>query len=228
MESGISEFDEDPQNNNFAEIVQLNRPLAGKIILILGPMFACKTKTLINYIDRHMIAKKKCVVVRHAIDTRYDSAPNQDTSPDNIEISDFGACIRKPFIVTHDLVYYRKCPVISTKDLNTVAKEHDKYDVIGIDEGQFFPDLVYCAELLANLGKIVYITGLSGDFKQNAFPVISELVPKCSDLIFVKAVCVKCQNDASFTIRTSNEKEQVVVGADEKYIPVCRACLEFN
>jgi len=41
-----------------------------------------------------------------------------------------------------------------------------KFDVIGIDEGQFFDDLVEFSESCANEGKIVIISALNSDFKK--------------------------------------------------------------
>ena len=40
-----------------------------------------------------------------------------------------------------------------------------EYDVIGIDEGQFFPDLVAWCEQMANRGKIVLVAALDGTFQ---------------------------------------------------------------
>jgi len=43
------------------------------------------------------------------------------------------------------------------------------YDVIGIDEGQFFTDIVEFAEEFANHGKIVIISSLSGTFLRGSW-----------------------------------------------------------
>jgi thymidine kinase len=40
----------------------------------------------------------------------------------------------------------------------------------------------------------------------------------------VHAICVSCGNLAQFSHRTDNEKGQVLVGATEKYMPLCRSC----
>ena len=208
------------------------------ITLIIGPMFAYKTKMLINCIDRHMIAKKSCVVVRHAFDTRYDATNSRncdETCGKSCEVfcrkfmeteqNDSEKVTKKPFIRTHDEVYYRKCPVYSSGDLKSLMNILQQYEVIGIDEGQFFPDLAeYCSSLAA-LGKTVYVAGLSGDYKQEAFAPIAALLPKCSDIKFLKSVCHYCKNDASFTKRTSSENDTIVIGAEDKYIPVCEHCL---
>ncbi len=46
--------------------------------------------------------------------------------------------------------------------LKEVSSHVKDYDVIGVDEGQFFPDLVDAVEEYANLGKIVIIAALDG------------------------------------------------------------------
>ncbi|KAK6049869.1 thymidine kinase [Cooperia oncophora] len=46
--------------------------LRGKITCILGPMFSGKTTELLRMHDRQIIAKRKCVLVKYAGDTRYD------------------------------------------------------------------------------------------------------------------------------------------------------------
>lgn len=210
------------------------------ITLIIGPMFACKTTKLINCIDRHMIAKKSCVIVRHAFDTRYDSPNTKNCdetcdkscevfcrkSSDKIPIaSENDAVVQKPFIRTHDEIYYKKCPIYSANDLKPLFGILVQYDVIGIDEGQFFADLAeYCC-LLSTMGKTVYVAGLSSDYKQEVFAPIANLLPKCSNVKFVKSICFYCKNDASFTKRTSNENDTIVIGAEDKYIPVCEQCL---
>jgi thymidine kinase len=44
----------------------------------------------------------------------------------------------------------------------------------------------------------------------------------------VHAVCVDCGNLAHFSHRTVAQKEQVLVGAVEKYKPLCRSCYQQN
>ena len=49
--------------------------------------------------------------------------------------------------------------------------------VIGIDEGQFFADLVGWCESMANKGKIVLVAALDGTFQRKPFYYILSLVP---------------------------------------------------
>merc|ERR1712029_1099920 len=103
----------------------------GQIQLIMGPMFSGKTTELIRRLKRYQIARYECLIVKYADDDRYD---------------DEG-------IATHD-----RQSLKATKAKTLMSKlrsKLDDYDVIGVDEGQFFPDLVefceYAAEQVKNV-----------------------------------------------------------------------------
>ena len=49
--------------------------------------------------------------------------------------------------------------------------------MVGIDEGQFFPDVVKFCETAANLGKTVLVAALDGTFERKPFGNIIDLVP---------------------------------------------------
>jgi thymidine kinase len=53
----------------------------------------------------------------------------------------------------------------------------DDYDVVGIDEGQFYPDLVEMVDQFLRLGKVVVVSALDGDFRRKPFGRILELIP---------------------------------------------------
>ena len=53
---------------------------------------------------------------------------------------------------------------LKTSKLMEVANVCEGYDVIGVDEGQFFQEIVEFCELLANQGKIVVVSALDGTF----------------------------------------------------------------
>ena len=64
---------------------------------------------------------------------------------------------------THDRNEYDAIPCAKLMDqLHSV----EGYDVVGIDEGQFFPDVVEFAEKAANKGLIVIIAALDGTFQR--------------------------------------------------------------
>jgi thymidine kinase len=58
-----------------------------------------------------------------------------------------------------------------------VATLCEGYDVIGVDEGQFFQEIVEFCELLANQGKTVVVSALDGTFERKPFGNIINLIP---------------------------------------------------
>ena len=92
------------------------KPQKGSIELVLGPMFSGKSTELLRRIRRYRFAKKNCVVVKYKFDTRYS----------------------KEEVSTHDK---QLMPAIPATTLEEIYPALQKYDVIGIDEGQFFPDV---------------------------------------------------------------------------------------
>ena len=101
----------------------------------------------------------------------------------------------------------------------------DAHDVIGIDEGQFFPDIVEWSDKQANRnGKQVIIAALDGSFQRKPFGRVLELVPCAESVVKLNAVCMNCGADAPFSARISAETELEVVGGADKYIAACRAC----
>jgi thymidine kinase len=85
----------------------------------------------------------------------------------------------------------------------------------------------------------VYLFGLDSDFNRNTFGHTLKLIPFCDKVEKLSAICMKCKNGnmAIFTMikpnilsmGTDDCESQVLIGSDDKYIPVCRKCyLENN
>ena len=123
----------------------------GEIQLILGPMFAGKTTELFRRMRRQRYAKQEIILIKHTSDTRYDTKYSS-----------------KRDVHTHDGI---KAPSTVVKKLSEVDSEHLSHmDVIGIDEGQFFSDIVEFCEKWASRGKIVIVAALNADFQRK--PII--------------------------------------------------------
>jgi thymidine kinase len=175
----------------------------GRIEMICGPMFSGKTSELARQVRRHVIAARKCIVIRYAEDIRYSS--------DSIS--------------THDKVTY---PAISATVLGDVKKDVLGCDVIGIDEGQFFPDIWEFCTSMRNLGKIVIVSALDMNWLREDFPAISKLLGQCELSMKCKAVCVVCKQDATYSKRLTSETTLKVIGGSDKYAAVCLRCHEFG
>ena len=180
----------------------------GHIELIIGPMFSGKSTELMRRIKRHMIAKRDCIVVKYFKDKRYSEGD----------------------MATHDRQLLKAS---STETLDTIYESLLTHDVIGIDEGQFFPDVsnavsdsqvVEVSDKLAEKGKVVIISALDGTFQKKPFGRILELIPLCEQVNKLTAVCVGCGKDASFSQRLTCEKTVELIGGADLYRPVCRTC----
>lgn len=153
---------------------------------------------------------RKILYINHAIDTRAGSENGYST--------------HNP-LLTKNEIGYLNVKMISCSELPTI-NEVEEYDTIGIDEAQFFENLDN-AKIYADNGKRVVVSGLSGDFERNKFGSIIDLVPHAEDYTALHALCVKCADKklvtkAPFTRKINTIETQIDVGADDKYIPVCR------
>ncbi|XP_050702971.1 thymidine kinase, cytosolic-like [Eriocheir sinensis] len=171
----------------------------GQIQVIFGPMFSGKTTELMRRLRRYQLAAHSCLVIKYAADNRYDSAG----------------------MVTHDKQIF---PATSATSLEGLRDTAEAYTIIGIDEGQFFPDTVEFAEDMANRGKTVIVAALDGTFQRKGFGNILQLVPLAESVVKLSAVCTVCYQEAHYTKRTSAETALEVIGGSDKYIATCRKC----
>ena len=178
----------------------------GWIECICGSMFSGKSEELLRRIKRGVIAKQKVLLFKPSIDNRYDE--NR--------------------VSTHNGNSYDSISIEKSSDILNFVKD-TKYDIIGIDEIQFFDnDIVKIINKLADDGIRVIVAGLDMDFKAEPFHPISEMVTK------LHAVCNKCGKEASRSQRLINGKPAkyddpiVVIGASESYEARCRHCHEIE
>ena len=169
--------------------------------LIVGPMFSGKTSKLLDIYKQCKFCNIRVIIVNHEIDKRY-----HDT-----------------MVSTHDKVL---APCIQTSQLTDIKSDLiEKYDVILINEGQFFGDLSSVVIEMLQSRKKVYVCGLDGDFRRKKFGHILDLIPMCDKITKLTSLCSKCRDGTPgiFSMRLTNETAQTVVGSDN-YIPVCRKC----
>ena len=199
----VNEFSlnkQDSTNSSKSNSSRGKDKIYGKIHLILGPMFSGKSTELLRLVNRCHYKRKTTICVSYSMDNRYS---------DN------------DCVVTHDRTEY---PAIKAKNISSIRDKIEQYDVIGIDEGQFYPDLVEQCEELCNMGKTVIIAALSGNFKRESFDTIARIIPKSDIIQNINAICFDCDEDATFTLRLTNETSEVLIGGEESYKPACRGC----
>ena len=167
-----------------------------EINIIIGPMLSGKTTEMIRIINRLRTLNLKVLVINYEEDKRYSYT----------------------HMCTHDKLSTESEFI---KDLKTV--NYSNYDVICINEGQFFTGLVdFCKEVIKN-NKSVYVAALDGDYKQEKFGEVLDLIPLCNNITKLTAFCTVCNDGtrACFTKRLVDSKEQKLIGTEE-YTAVCR------
>jgi thymidine kinase len=97
---------------------------------------------------------------------------------------------------------------------------------IYINECQFFHDLKQFVLGCIKLGVHVNLFGLDGDFKQEKFGQVLDLIPFCNSLTKLKGKCQYCENDSIISHRITNDKEQYLTNAP-CYVPLCMSCSEY-
>ncbi|XP_027061415.2 thymidine kinase a-like [Coffea arabica] len=189
-------------NHKNVNIMEPAAPV-GEIHVIVGPMFAGKTTTLLRRIQTESTNGRSVAVIKSNKDTRYalDS------------------------IVTHD---GEKLPCWPMADLSSFRQKlgpeaYDKLEVIGIDEAQFFEDLHdFCRKAADHDGKTVIVAGLDGDYLRRSFGSVLEVIPLADSVTKLTARCELCGKRAFFTLRKTEETETELIAGAEVYMPVCR------
>ncbi len=172
----------------------------GWIEVVCGGMFSGKTEELIRRMRRAEIAKQKVVIFKPKIDGRYSE--NE--------------------VVSHDQRKIEAIPVPNTDEIEAKA---GPFEVIGIDEAQFFGlDLVGAANRLADKGKRVIVSGLDQDYRGVPYEPIPQLLAVAEYITKNLAICMVCGNPADRSQRLTSSKERVVIGGQEAYEARCRKC----
>ena len=162
--------------------------------LILGCMFSGKTSALQ---ENFLKLKQKVMVLDY------------DTTKSNTQYTSV--------LYSHTNIAI-PCIKLTTLDIDFLS-----YDCILINEAQFFSDLEAFVQNALLHKKDVYVYGLDGDFKQEKFGYILDLIPLCDTLTKLYAKC-NCGAKACFTKRMSTNELQYA--PHDTYKPVCRSCLK--
>uniref|UniRef100_A0A6C0H6W1 thymidine kinase n=1 Tax=viral metagenome TaxID=1070528 RepID=A0A6C0H6W1_9ZZZZ len=186
---------------------------AGCLRLYLGCMYSGKSTALLNEISRYFVLTKDIVVINHTLDQ--DRQHNQTGKSDEF------------LLQTHDNKGHTALKLTRLKDLIDNPDLRELYRtarVIVIDEAQFFPDLLSFMQEQLVQPKTFIVGGLSGDYNMNPIGQIINLVPLADEIIKLDAYCVYCSEYtiASFSKRLVSSEQQILVGKQDVYLPVCR------
>ena len=147
----------------------------GSIEIICGSMFSGKTEELIRRAKRAVIARQKICIFKPTIDIRYS----------------------REDVVSHNQISIPAFPVEHSRLIRHKSKD---YDVVAIDEAQFFDDdIVAVCNDLANAGKRVIVAGLDMDYLGHPFgpmPALMAIADEVTDLSEYTEESAKAFTDA--------------------------------
>lgn len=171
-------------------------------------MFSGKSTELIRRIRLYrQTPAKSILVVSHTADARYERS--------------------EVHVVTHDqdkeLAFKTSSllPLCSRPDYPTI-------DILFIDEGQFFDDIVAFVKKAVDVDhKHVVVSALDGDFNRRPFENISNLIAMADTYTKLTALCPLCGDGtpaifSKLKHSPSAPPPQVLVGGEESYVSVCR------
>ena len=179
----------------------------GSLQVVLGPMFSGKTTEMMRRVKRFEIARQRCVVMKYKDDQRY--------SHEHVVCTHAGDSM----------------PAVPASQLLPLFDwlMSEAYTVVGIDEGQFFEDVVPFCIKAVDAGLTVVVAALDGTFRRAPFGKVLHLIPYAERVDKLVAVCAHChERDAPFSHRfvTCSSSADVHIGGAESYAPLCRGCFE--
>ncbi len=198
--------------------------MPARLEVIVGPMFAGKTERLIEKLKRASYAKKRILILKPAQDTRTESfIASRELNEDG---------------TTRHTKTWPALLVSSREDFRNALLDTE-FDVLAIDEAQFFPLDEPRTDSLGWLGREVrdllrlrresslriIVSGLDTDFSEEPFGPIPGLMALADTVEKLSAVCMNCGADnAHRTERLSRDTAQVAIGDAKEYQVRCRIC----
>jgi thymidine kinase len=177
----------------------------GHICLLLGCMFAQKTTELLRRVRRYKSIGYKVLVVNYVGDTRYG----------------------RDCVASHDKEVEKAMCVGSLQDVEDLVRS-GAYNVVAIDEGQFFGDLFERVTTWADELPIhIVIAGLDGTSERAPFGDMLRLVPHAEEVERLNAFCSECRDGtiavySKYVGAARKDEHGVAIGGAEAYRPVCR------
>jgi thymidine kinase len=175
-------------------------------------MGSAKTLNLLAVAHSYRLQGKRVLILKPALDTRFGEDSVKSRSG-----------LEKP------------ADVLIRGETRLSPKELSGLSCILVDEAQFLePSFVDHLRDIASSHNIPVICyGLRTDFRTELFPGSKRLLEVSDTIEEVKNTCHYCNKKAVFNARLMNgiivsEGPQVLLGAEETYLPVCPTCYELH
>ncbi|MDR3528059.1 MAG: hypothetical protein P4L57_12355 [Rhizomicrobium sp.] len=200
--------------------------MTARLEVIVGPMFSGKTERLIARLHRAQYAKKRVRIIKPAHDTRTQGyIASRAVNPDGTtEVTDQLSAV----MVQGEAEFWR---IVGA----------NKFDVLAVDEAQFFPLDTPMRDSLGWFGRAIrellrqrcdtqlriIVAGLDMDFAEEPFGPIPGLLAIADSVEKLTGVCMICGSDAGYiSYRMISDDRQLVVGDAGEYQVRCRSCYE--
>ena len=173
----------------------------GRLVLVLGPMYAGKTTELLGRLRGERRARA-CEAVKPAFDVRYGADR----------------------IASHDGDAEAARPIRRWGDVDPAAR------AVFIDEVQFLEPPHFDGDAAAGVGSLlsrgvdVTACGLDTDWRRVPFRVAAALEAMADSVVRRTARCAVCGGAAAWTFKKSGAGPSVELGAGETYEARCGRC----
>jgi len=161
-----------------------------------GPMFGGKTSRMLAALERARYQKKKIVLFKPLLDTRYADAE----------------------VKTHCGAAWDAINVSTGEEMIEASKGAE---IIAVDEAFMIPG---CAKVLINLfsqGYDIYVSTIQLSSEGKAFEEPMIMFPYATKIEVCPAVCPITGKDAYYTMATTDKSSEIQVGGTEAYEPRC-------
>jgi thymidine kinase len=169
-------------------------------------MYSSKSEELLRRLRRFKIAGKNVVLISPSIDSRSDAE-----------------------LISHSGIIMQCMKASTAKE---VLKISEDYDVVALDEIQFFPPSIISAILYIAKDRTVIVTGLDTNYRYEPFGVVPELMAYAEKLEKRTAICNRCGLEATRTQRLIDgepaplDGPEILIGGLESYEARCSKCWE--
>jgi len=176
----------------------------GYLSILMGPMFGQKTTELIRRIHKYQSIGYNVLTINHSSDTRYGENK----------------------IISHDKASEKALSVQELKEIDSLVRS-ETYQVLAIDEAQFFPDLYhYITQWSDELPIHIILAGLDGTSDRKPFGDLLQLIPYAEEVERLTSFCSICKNGTSAIyskyFSSAPKTSNILIGGSDCYLPVCR------
>jgi len=177
-----------------------------EITLLTGPMFSGKSTALVQRMEKYLYANKKIILVR----------PHKD---DRGYLTHSGFGLKNKF---EQLIAIEYMSEITEED----CRRWDSSDASALFIDEYFM-IKNCKNLVHMKNIDIYLAGLLATSEGTLFDEARDILPFCTSIKLLKAVCSKCGKEANMSgyIGQTKKTEDVVVDTnDDLYKPLCITC----